>query len=119
MAASAVKYSLARSKMVIDIDNHTMYSGSYSKFTNWLESLATEQPPLPNGFLFLAFDNEQKGQKNYLDRGLNTVIFHTVTSFVAFIMIEMTMFRIRILGYPRTLPGAIRGVIFFNFRYEK
>ena len=48
MAASAVKYSLARSKMVIDIDNHTMYSGSYSKFTNWLESLATEQPPLPN-----------------------------------------------------------------------
>ena len=84
MAASAVKYSLARSKMVIDIDNHTMYSGSYSKFTNWLESLATEQPPLPNGFLFLVFDNEQKGQKNYLDRGLNTVIFHTVASFVAF-----------------------------------
>src|SRR3954453_21377807 len=35
-------------------------------------------------FLFLAFDNEQKGQKNYLDRGFNTVIYHTVTSFVAF-----------------------------------
>jgi len=32
----------------------------------------------------LAFDNEQKEQKNYLDRGYNTVVFHTVTSFVAF-----------------------------------
>ena len=31
-----------------------------------------------------SFDNEQKGQKNYLDRGFNTVIFHTVTSFAAF-----------------------------------
>ncbi|CAG8677034.1 8968_t:CDS:2, partial [Scutellospora calospora] len=27
--------------------------------------------PLPEGLLFLAFDNEQKGQKNYLDRGFN------------------------------------------------
>ena len=34
--------------------------------------------------MFLAFDNEQKGQKNYLDCGYNTVIFHTVTSFAAF-----------------------------------
>jgi hypothetical protein len=32
----------------------------------------------------MAFDNEQKGQKNYLDRGNNTVIFNTVTSFVTF-----------------------------------
>jgi len=70
--------------MVIDIDNHIMSSGCYKKFTNWLESLAIEQPKLPEGFLFLAFDNEQKGQKNYLDRGYNTVIFNIVTSFVAF-----------------------------------
>ena len=56
-----------------------MSSGSYKKFTNWLETLATEQPQLPKGFLFFAFDNEQKGQKNYLDRGFNTVVFHTVT----------------------------------------
>jgi hypothetical protein len=84
LAASAIKYSLARSKTVIDIDNHIISSGCYKKFTNWLESLATEQSKLPNGFLFLAFDNEQKGQKNYLDRGYNTVVFHTVTSFVAF-----------------------------------
>jgi len=99
LAASAIKYSLARSKMVIDIDNHIMSSGCYKKFTNWLESLAIEQQKLPDGFLFLAFDNEQKGQKNYLDRGYNTVVFHTVTSFAAFNMIRVTMLKIRILGY--------------------
>ncbi|RIB06741.1 hypothetical protein C2G38_2147907 [Gigaspora rosea] len=84
LATSAIKYSLARSKMIVDIDNHIISSGSYTKFNSWLESLAGEQLQLPEGFLFLAFDNEQKGQKNYLDRGHNTVIFHTVTSFVAF-----------------------------------
>ncbi len=30
----------------------------------------------------MAFDNEQKGQKNYLDHGYNTVIYYTITSFV-------------------------------------
>ncbi|RHZ57719.1 hypothetical protein Glove_384g16 [Diversispora epigaea] len=84
LAASAIKYSLARSKMIIDIDNHIISSGGYTKFMNWLDNLATEQPSLPKGLLFLAFDNEQKGQKNYLDCGYNTVIFHIVTSFVAF-----------------------------------
>src|SRR6185437_11922280 len=43
-----------------------------------------EEEPLPNGLLFMAFDNEQRGQKNYLDRGSNTVTFHIVTSFLAF-----------------------------------
>src|SRR2546421_6773626 len=70
--------------MIIDMDNHIMSSGSYSKFVNWLESLVIEPEPLPDGFLILAFDNEQKGQKNYLDRGNNSVTFHVVTSFVAF-----------------------------------
>src|SRR6266542_3415432 len=84
MITSAIKYSLSRSKMIIDIDNHFISSDSYTKFINWLESLAKEQLPLPKGLLFLVFDNKQKGQKNYLDRGYNTVIFYTVTSFVAF-----------------------------------
>jgi len=85
LAVSAIKYSLARSRMIVDIDNHITSSGCYKTFTNWLERLAIEQPPqLPKGLLFLAFDNEQKGQKNYLDRGYNTVVFHIVTSFVAF-----------------------------------
>src|SRR6266498_943247 len=64
MVTLAIKYSLLRSKMIIDIDNHFISSGSYTKFINWLESLAKEQLPLPKGLLFLAFDNEQKDQNN-------------------------------------------------------
>ena len=86
LAVSAIKYSVARSKMVIDIDNHITSSGSYYRFQKWLEELSKHEEPLPEGLLFLAFDNEQRGQKNYLDRGFNTVIYHIVTSFVAFNM---------------------------------
>ncbi|RHZ53903.1 hypothetical protein Glove_433g27 [Diversispora epigaea] len=86
LLASAIKYSLARSKTIINIDNHITSAGSYTRFLKWLEELPKEQELLPEGLLFLAFDNEQKGQKNYLDRGFNTVVFHTVTSFVAFDM---------------------------------
>lgn len=84
LAASAIKYSLAKSKTIIDIDNHILSSGSYSKFVQWQESLAGKCEPFPKGLTFIAFDNEQKGQKNYLDHGHNTVIYHTVTSFVSF-----------------------------------
>ncbi|KAF0467586.1 hypothetical protein F8M41_025984 [Gigaspora margarita] len=86
LAASAIKYSIARSMMVIDIDNHITSSGSYHRFQKWLEELSRHEEPLPEGLLFLAFDNEQRGQKNYLDQGFNTVIFYIVTSFVAFNM---------------------------------
>ena len=84
LVASAVKYSLACSKKIINIDNHITNAGSYTYFQNWLDKLANKKEAFPNGLVFLAFDNEQKGQKNYLDRGSNTVIFHTVTSFVGF-----------------------------------
>src|SRR6185369_4227251 len=80
LAASAIKYSLAKSKTVIDIDKHILSSGSFSKFLKWQESLAEKSNPFPKGLTFMAFDNEQKGQKNYLDHGYNTVTFHTVTS---------------------------------------
>ncbi|RIB04656.1 hypothetical protein C2G38_2221792 [Gigaspora rosea] len=83
LTLSAIKYSLARVKTIVDIDNHVISSRSYITFINWLESLAIEQEPIPEGLLFIAFDNEQWGQYNYLDRGYNTVIYHTVTSFVA------------------------------------
>ncbi|GBC22372.2 hypothetical protein GLOIN_2v1770734 [Rhizophagus irregularis DAOM 181602=DAOM 197198] len=86
LAASAIKYSLARSKKVINIDNHITSAGGYVQFQKWLDELSKEQESLPKGLLFLAFDNEQRGQKNYLDRGFNTVIFHVITSFVAFNM---------------------------------
>ncbi|KAF0450684.1 hypothetical protein F8M41_002144 [Gigaspora margarita] len=84
LAALAIKYAFARSKSIIDIDNHIISSRSYSKFVKWLENLASKQVIFPEGFVFLAFDNEQKGQKNYLDHEYNTVIFHTVTNFAAF-----------------------------------
>src|SRR5581483_8619962 len=86
LAASAIKYSIARSKTIINIDGHITNSGSYSRFQTWLDELSEREEPLPKGVLFLAFDNEQRGQKNYLDQGFNTVTFHIVTSFVAFNM---------------------------------
>ncbi|CAG8753957.1 23173_t:CDS:2, partial [Cetraspora pellucida] len=70
-------------KTIIDIDNYITSSGSYMKFINWLESLAVENKSLSKGLLFLAFDNEQYSQFNYLNRGHNTVIYHIVTSFIA------------------------------------
>jgi len=48
--------------------------------------LSEHEEKLPEGLLFLAFDNEQRGQKNYLDRRFNTIIFHIITSFIAFNM---------------------------------
>ena len=75
---------MAKSKTVIDIDKHILSSGSFSKFLKWQENLAEKSNPFPKGLTFMAFDNEQKGQKNYLDPSYNTVTFHTVTSFVAF-----------------------------------
>ena len=84
LATSAIKYSIARLKIIINIDSHITSSGSYSHFQSWLEELSEREEPLSKGLLFLAFDNKQRGQQNYLDRGFNTVIFHIFTSFVAF-----------------------------------
>src|SRR6266540_2077790 len=86
LAASTIKYSIIRSKKIISIDNHITSSGSYYQFQKWLEELSEHEEKLLEGLLFLAFDNKQRGQKNYLDRGFNTMIFHIVTSFVAFNM---------------------------------
>jgi len=53
--------------MVINIDNHITSSRSYFRFQKWLEELSKQEELLPEGLLFLVFDNEQRGQKNYLD----------------------------------------------------
>ncbi|RIB29797.1 hypothetical protein C2G38_2154455 [Gigaspora rosea] len=60
--------------MVINIDNHLTSCGCYNRFLKWQDELSKQEEPLPEGLLFLAFDNEQKGQKNYLDRGFNMTI---------------------------------------------
>jgi len=64
LAASAIKYSIAKSRIIVDLDNHFLNSGGYNKFIQWQESLACKFSPLPKGLLFLAFDNEQEGKKN-------------------------------------------------------
>ncbi|RIB20952.1 hypothetical protein C2G38_2177937 [Gigaspora rosea] len=52
----------------------------------WLEELSNYKELLPKGLLFLVFDNKQKEQKNYLNRESNIIVYHIVTSFVAFNM---------------------------------
>ncbi|KAF0484108.1 hypothetical protein F8M41_023091 [Gigaspora margarita] len=86
LATLAIKYTVERSKLVINIDNHITSCRSYNRFLKWQDELSKQEKPLPDGLLFVAFDNEQKGQKNYLDRGFNMVTYHIVTSFVAFNM---------------------------------
>ncbi|KAF0535248.1 hypothetical protein F8M41_009704 [Gigaspora margarita] len=82
LIALAIKYSIAPLKTIINIDNHITCSGSYFRFQSWLNELSENEEPLPEGLLFIAFDNEQKGQRNYLNREINMVIFHIVTSSV-------------------------------------
>ncbi|KAF0424070.1 hypothetical protein F8M41_006623 [Gigaspora margarita] len=56
----AIKYSIAKSKTIVDIDSHIINAGGFTKFINWQETLADSSEPFPN------------------------VIFHMVTSFVLF-----------------------------------
>ena len=58
LAASAIKYSITRSKKIISIDNHITSSRSYYRFQKWLEELSEHEEKLPKGLLFLAFDNK-------------------------------------------------------------
>jgi len=75
-----------RLKIIITIDNYITSSGSYYRFQKRLEELSKYEKLLPEGLLFLIFNNEQRGQKNYLDQESNIVIFHIITSFIAFNM---------------------------------
>jgi hypothetical protein len=59
--ASAIKYLITHSKIVIDIDKHITSKGNYSQFQKCLDQLLKEQEPLPDRLLFIAFNNEQKG----------------------------------------------------------
>ena len=63
LVTSAIKYSITRSKTIINIDSHITSSGSYSHFQNWLEELSEREESLLKGLLFLAFDNKQRGNE--------------------------------------------------------
>ncbi len=58
LVASAIKYSIARSKSIIDIDNHFINAEGYIKFIKWQENLANEPQSFLKGLVFMAFDNE-------------------------------------------------------------
>ncbi|KAF0444001.1 hypothetical protein F8M41_003508 [Gigaspora margarita] len=67
------------------LENEILKKQLNNKYDNQQqETLAGNSEPFPNGLVFMAFDNELKGQKNYLDREYKKVIFHMVTSFVLF-----------------------------------
>ncbi|KAF0480858.1 hypothetical protein F8M41_023643 [Gigaspora margarita] len=68
--------------------------------------LSNYEDSLPEGLLFLAFNNKQKGQKNYLDQGSNIVVYHIVTSFVAFNMISQD--RIQYTNLPWAFNKILR-----------
>ncbi len=82
-AASSIKYSLAHSKKIVNIDNHITSSGSYSRFLKWLGDLSKDQEPFLylKDFYFLLLTMNKKDKKITL---IVDVIYHTVTSFAAF-----------------------------------
>ena len=63
LTASAIKYSLARSKKVINIDNHITSAGCYIRFQKWLDELSKEQEPLPKDFYSLLLIMNKKDRK--------------------------------------------------------
>ncbi|KAF0441058.1 hypothetical protein F8M41_004012 [Gigaspora margarita] len=94
-----------------DLEQLIQNSDRFSLENLKLEELSNHEESLSEGLLFLAFDNEQKGQKNYLDQGSNTVVYHIVTSIVAFNMILQN--RIQYTNLPWACKSLSR------FHYEK
>ncbi|RIB27731.1 hypothetical protein C2G38_2239929 [Gigaspora rosea] len=56
---SISKEKLFKAATAVDLI-YGAYSGSYSQFQKWLENLLKHEEPLPEGLLFIAFDNEQQ-----------------------------------------------------------
>ncbi len=61
LVALAIKYSIVRSKLIININNHFINDRDYIKFIKWQENLANKSQSFPMGLVFMTFDNEQKG----------------------------------------------------------
>ena len=110
LAASAIKYSLACSKTIIDIDNHIISSGGYTKFINWLESLAIEQPPLPAGFYYwhLIMSKEVKNTIWIVD--IIQLYFILLPALSHFIIIVM------IISKPPQIHGYILNLLHDNMK---
>ncbi|RIB16611.1 hypothetical protein C2G38_2189481 [Gigaspora rosea] len=77
LAASAIKYSVVRSRSIVDIDNYFISAGSFTKFIKWQENLAGEPQPfqMVTSFVLFNFDptNQVQNIKNpWLHENLNT-----------------------------------------------
>ncbi|CAG8454437.1 2147_t:CDS:2 [Diversispora eburnea] len=86
------KYSLVRSKMIVDIDNHIISSGYYKKFINWLKSLAVEQLPLPkdtDSWLHFGFSKKQYEELFDLSSGIKNKIHKELTNYLTIILGEL------------------------------
>ena len=64
-------YALSGSRLVVDLMGHFSPGGSYKLLKDWLMDLGGEPLEVPDGFILVAFDNEQRLLKNYLARGSN------------------------------------------------
>ncbi|KAF0415463.1 hypothetical protein F8M41_007628 [Gigaspora margarita] len=60
----AIKYSISKSKMIVDIDSHIINASSFTKFINWQETLAGSLEPFPNGLLHDYLSTELYIEKN-------------------------------------------------------
>ncbi|RIB12659.1 hypothetical protein C2G38_2200070 [Gigaspora rosea] len=56
LANAAIKYTVVRSKLVINIDNHITSCGSYNRFLKWQDKLSKQEEPLLKVTSFAAFN---------------------------------------------------------------
>ena len=67
----AIAYAVSGSRLVVDMLGHISPGGSYTLLKSWLGELGGSILDVPDGFIVVAFDNEQRLLRNYLSRGSN------------------------------------------------
>ena len=67
----AVSYAVSGSKLVTDMIGHLAPGGSYQLVKEWLADMGSQPLVVPDGFITVGFDNEQRLLRNWLARGAN------------------------------------------------
>ena len=78
----AIVYSITQSKTTLDIFGHLGSGGSYKLVKDWLAGLGGSELQVPEGFVSVGFDNEQRQLKSYLSRGSNRSTYEVLTNVV-------------------------------------
>eukprot|EP00117_Sycon_ciliatum_P002321 scpid36361/ scgid7600/ len=78
----AVVYAITQSKTTVEIIGHLGPGASYSLVKEWLAGLGGTPLQIPDGFVTVGFDNEQRQLKSYLARGPNRSSFEVLTNVV-------------------------------------